>query len=91
MIKIFRLFYKYYITIMNILSIIFYTLFLMLTWESNICFSFVYFIFVFIVYFNIHFSVILLYFIIMKMMKYDITLLLGDIKLKNLIAFTDSP
>ena len=24
-------------------------------------------------------------------MKYDITLLLGDIELKNLIAFTDSP
>ena len=25
------------------------------------------------------------------MMKYDITLLLGDIELKKLIAFTDSP
>ena len=62
--------------------IIFYTLFWMLTWESNICF---------IVYFNIYFYVILLYFIRMKMMKYDITLLLGDIELKKLIAFTDSP
>ena len=49
------------------------------------------FIFVFIVYFNIHFYVILLYFIRKKMMKYDITLLLGDIELKKLIAFTDSP
>ena len=45
----------------------------------------------FIVYFNIHFYVILLYFIRMKMMKYDITLLLGDVELKKLIAFTDSP
>ena len=45
----------------------------------------------FIVYFNIHFYVILLYVIRMKMMKYDITLLLGDIELKKLIAFTDSP
>ena len=48
-------------------------------------------LFVSIVYFNIHFYVILLYFIRMKMMKYDITLLLGDIELKKLIAFTDSP
>ena len=72
--------------------IIFYTLFWMLTWESNIFFSFILsFIFVFIVYFNIYFYVILLYFIRMKMMKYDITLLLGDIDLKKLIAFTDSP
>ena len=77
--------------------IIFYTLFWMLTWESDICFSFVlffllYFVLVFfIVYFNIYFYVILLYFIRMKMMKYDITLLLGDIELKKLIAFTDSP
>ena len=77
---------------MNNLLIIFYTLLWMLTWESNICFSFIlFFIFVFIVYFNIYFYVILLYFIRMKMMKYDITLLLGDIELKKLIAFTDSP
>ena len=76
---------------MNTLSIIFYTLFWMLTWESNICFSLFYSLFfilyLFIVYFNIHFYVILLYFIRMKMIKYDITLLLGDIELKNLIAF----
>ena len=70
--------------------IIFYTLFWMLTWELNICFI-LSFIFVFIVYFNIYFYVILLYFIRMKLMKYDITLLLGDIELKKLIAFTDSP
>ena len=78
---------------MKNVSIICYTLFWMLTWESTICFSFVlYFIlYLFIVYFNIHFYVILLYFIRMKMIKYDITLLLGDIELKKLIAFTDSP
>ena len=70
--------------------IIFYILFCILTWESNICLVlFYYFIFVFIVYFNIYFYVILLYFIRMKMMKYNITLLLGDIELKKLIAFTD--
>ena len=78
---------------MKNVSIIFYTLFWMLTWESNICFSFVLFfiLYLFIVYFNIHFYVILLYFIQMKMIKYDITLLLGYIELKKLIAFTDSP
>ena len=45
----------------------------------------------FIDYYNIHFYGILLYFIRMKMMKYDIILLLGDIVLKKLIPFTDSP
>ena len=68
----------------------------MLTWESNICFSFVlffllYFVLVLFYCLYIYFYVILLYFIRMKMMKYDITLLLGDIELKKLIAFTDSP
>ena len=43
MIQIFRLFYKYYITLMKNVSIILYTLFWMLTLESNICFSFVLF------------------------------------------------
>ena len=78
---------------MKNLLIIFYNLFWILRWESNICFSFVFilsFIFVFIIYFIIHFYVILLYFIRMKMMKYNITLLLGDIELKKLISFTDS-
>ena len=82
MIKICRFFYKYYITIIKNVLIIFYTLFWMLTWESNIRF-----IFVFIFYFNIHFNVILLYFIRIKMMKYDITLLLGDIELKKANRF----
>ena len=70
----------------------------MLTWESNICFSFVllillYLCSLFILIYNgyIHFYVILLYFIRMKMMKCDITLLLGYIELKKLIAVTDSP
>ena len=40
MIQIFKFFYKYYITIMKNLLIIFYTLFWILTWESNIFFSF---------------------------------------------------
>ena len=64
----------------------------MLTWESNIflVFFILSFIFVFIVNFNIYFYFILLYFIRMKMMKHDITLLLGDIELKKLISFTDS-
>ena len=48
------------------------------------------FIFVFIVYFNINLYVILLYFIRMMMMKYDITSLLGNIELQNKISFTDS-
>ena len=79
---------------MKNVSIIFYTLFWMLTWESNICFSFVLFFILYLCLLFILISifyVILLYFIRMKMMKYDITLLLGDIELKNLIDFTDSP
>ena len=55
-----------------------YTLFWMPTWESNICFSFSFFLSYICIYclFNINFYVILLYFIRMKMMKYDITLLI---------------
>ena len=73
--------------------IIFYTLLWILTWEKNICFSFVLF---FLLYSCLLFILtilisILLYFIRMKMMKYDITLLLGDIEFKKLISFTDSP
>ena len=63
MIQICRLFYKYYITIMKNVSIIFYTLFLMLTWESNIYFSLVLF---FILYLCLLFILIyiFMYFIV---------------------------